>query len=450
MKGSPVYIRSMRRWLQSTTLLAVLAGYGVFLVIHEQISSVERSQRQTQIVRALYRSVKQSHWSRADLENFITELPIPGVRLKRVGTPPSDRNDTAPPSSDPMELVLADGERIELWVEQETRSSAAMDPRNFLILVVAACTSSLFTSLLLRAVLRRGLIQPIKQFGETIAEFQTPPREQDRVDLRKLPDELQPIGRAVSNLQDRVSDAWSHERSFIDGVAHELRTPITLISGHTQSLLRKLTTDHQASSLRLINEEANRMTSLVRDLLDLARQDAGHLTITCQAIDGDDMLLQLYERMQHNSGGRLRLAHDLTDRTDSTTGFGDPDRIQQCLTALVDNAIKYSPAGSPITLSRSAPNNGGLILHVVDEGPGVPLQERGQIFERFQRGSAAIRGGSRGSGIGLSIVKMLMEAMGGSVKIRDAETAKAGAGADFQLHLASTLSATPTSQLLEG
>lgn len=168
----------------------------------------------------------------------------------------------------------------------------------------------------------------------------------------------------------------------MDGVAHELRTPITLNSGHTQSLLRRHSHD---PALQLIHAEARRMGSLVGDLLELARQDSGRLNLRTQLIVGEDALLTLYERMAPHANGRLRLQLP-AGAAPPAQGLADPDRLQQCLTALVDNALQYSPAGSPVQLACSSGPAAELLLHVQDQGPGVPQHERERIFE----GSCAV------------------------------------------------------------
>ena len=156
----------------------------------------------------------------------------------------------------------------------------------------------------------------------------------------------------------------------------------------------------QPPALHLIQQEAQRMGMLVSDLLDLARNDAGRLHLRCQPLLADDVLLELHERMAPQASGRLRLQ-----------ASADPHRLQQCLTALVDNALLYSDG--PVTLAASTGPAGELVLHVIDCG------------------SAGLASSHRGSGIGLSVVRLLIEAMGGRVQV----AAQPGGGADFQLLL---------------
>jgi signal transduction histidine kinase len=238
------------------------------------------------------------------------------------------------------------------------------------------------------------------------------------------PRELQPIVAAFNALQDRLAASWQRERSFVDGVAHELRTPITLISGRAQGLRRQLPAGPLGHTAEQIQAEADRMGLLVSDLLDIARQDSGRLAVRLQPLDADDALLLLYERMEPLAAGRLQLAGPHPEPLPPLQA--DPDRLQQCLAALVDNALRYSRG--PVQLAAAATAD-GVLLSVRDHGPGVSADEREAIFERFVRGSASVD--TRGSGIGLSVVRLLMVAMGGSVQVADPP----GGGADFQLHL---------------
>ncbi len=203
-----------------------------------------------------------------------------------------------------------------------------------------------------------------------------------------------------------------------------------MISGHAQSLRRQAglgTTAEALASLQLITAEAHRMGLLVSDLLDLARRDAGRLNLNLQSLSLDDALFESFERLVASSHGRLQLLGG--DGAGALPlAMADPDRLQQCLAALIDNALRYSPSPRPVQLSAAAEPN-ALVLHVRDHGPGVAHHERERIFDRFVRGEAAAD--TRGSGIGLSVVRLLIEAMGGTVQVEPAP----GGGADFQLRL---------------
>lgn len=301
---------------------------------------------------------------------------LPGLRLQLLqpwGPEPQSRAAGQEWLVSQLPLALADGSRATLLVEQNVTASVQRERLGFWLLVVATGVASLFTSGLLRLVLRRGLVQPLEEFTAQLRATQAPPAPDDTIDVAAQPEELQPIAQAFNDLQQRLRSSWERQRAFVDGVAHELRTPITLISGHTQSLLRGTPS---AASLRLIQQEAVRMASLVSDLLDLARQDSGRLSLRRRSIVGDDALLGLYERMAAKAAGRLRLDPGDPNAPEPPIGMGDPDRLQQCLTSLVDNALQYSPAPQPVTLACGTGPAGELVLHVRDQGPCVAADER--------------------------------------------------------------------------
>jgi two-component system OmpR family sensor kinase len=423
-----VRISPLRLWLQSTSLLAVLAGYSLLLLANQRIAGFDRTAAHRQTVQQLSGELQRRARSMDQLQPLLESSLLPNLRLSLLpaDAPASDaqplqRGDQAWLVSQ-LPLQLADGSRGGLLVEQDVSASVGRERLNFWLLLAAAGGSSLFTSALLRLVLHRGLVRPLREFTDQLSATQVPPAPADALDVAAQPEELQPIAVAYNHLHERLCTSWERQRAFVDGVAHELRTPITLISGHAQGLLRRAP---QPPALLLIQEEAQRMGTLVTDLLDLARNDSGRLHLRCCPLMADDVLLELYERMAPQAAGRLRLDSCAA----APRANADPHRLQQCLTALVDNALLYSDG--PVTLAASTGPASELVLHVIDRGPGVAAEEREAIFGRFVRGSAGLASPRRGSGIGLSVVQLLIEAMGGSVQVADCP----GGGADFQLLL---------------
>jgi len=432
-----VRISPLRLWLQSTSLLAVLAGYSLLLLLNQQLAGLQRQTAYRQFVAQLAADLQSRARSLEQLQPLLDGALLPGLQLQllpsRQAASPAGEPPTFESRGDQNWLVsqlplsLMDGSSATMVVQQNVTASVQQERLAFWLLAVAAGVSSLFTSGLLRLVLRRGLVQPLQEFTTQLSATQAPPLASDQIPVAEQPEELQPIALAFNDLQQRLTVSWERQRSFVDGVAHELRTPITLISGHAQRLLRQPGLEASAPSLRLIEQEAQRMGSLVSDLLDLARQDSGRLQLRRRPILADEALVQAYERLASSSGWRLRLD---TPAADLPVAMGDPERLQQCLAALIENALHYSPKPLPVTLAADQQGD-SLVLHVRDQGPGVDPSERDAIFGRFARGSAAINANSRGSGIGLAVVRLLMEAMGGSVVVAEAP----GGGADFQLHL---------------
>jgi len=334
-----------------------------------------------------------------------------------------------------MSVRLA-GRSYQLRFLQDFTLETEQEQLISLLLVAVAGASALFSSALLRLVIHRGLL-PLDTFSATLASISTRSLSTERLSLKGQPAELHPIANAFNDLLDRLAEAWEHQRTFVNGVSHELRTPITLISGYSRRLLRRAEglNPQQREQLALVASEAESMGRLVNDLLEIARDDAGRLQLESCQFDPATLLEDLHRRLKDTTNGRLFLQPLPSSYADVCA---DPERISQCLTNLVENALKYSPAAQPIELALSSEMD-QVLLHVFDHGAGVPAAEQEQIFGRFVRGSGSAD--TSGHGIGLAVVKTLMERMGGSVSVGDTP----GGGADFQLRLPAVLS-TPVEE----
>ena len=408
---------SLQVWLQSTSLLVVVAGYTALFAFGSALANVERSERHQRLVNQI----------RNGLSTGALSLPLPqgfGVQAALVR---DDSRDVSPM------LRLIDGSywltsrtslassNVLLEVRQNITASVQSQRRDQLLLIAAAGISLLLVSFLFRLVLWRGLSKPLQSLAGDLSRLSADSLGQRILDPVGQSRELQPIVDAFNQLQSRLAEAWQRERRFVDGVAHELRTPITVISGHAQSLQAELTPASQAK-LVLIAAEAERLGELVSAMLDLARSDAGRLNLALEFLNPELVLVDAFERLQSLVPNRLHLAPPADVPIPRITA--DPERLQQCLAALVDNAVRYSAGAVHLAVSAS---DDSVILHVRDQGPGIPEQERGQVLQRFVRGSTSI--GTRGSGIGLATVKVLMESMQGELLIGDAPEG----GADLQL-----------------
>lgn len=412
---------SLRVWLQSTSLLAVVAGYVALFAFGSSLAQAERLERHQRLVAQI----------RGGLLNGSLSLPLsPGLGVEaslvhgELGAdgPTLLFIDGASWLTSRSRLPSLPSAQGVLEVRQNITASLKSQRRDELLLIAAAGMSLLLVSLLFRLVLWRGLIKPLQALADQLACLSADSLGQRSLDPVGQSRELQPIVEAFNQLQARLAEAWQRERRFVDGVAHELRTPITVISGHAQSLQLEAPEESQAK-LALMAAEAERLGELVSAMLDLARSDAGRLKLELEILNPELVVLDAYDRLQGLAPDRLRLAPSSEAEIPCITA--DTERLQQCLAALVDNALCYSSGAVHLAASAS---DDSVILHVRDQGPGIPEQERGQVLQRFVRGSTSI--GTRGSGIGLATVNLLMEAMHGELLIGDAP----GGGADMQLH----------------
>ena len=457
---------SIRRHLQATSLLAVLAGYVVLLLVNRQLSARLRHDRHTAQVQVTTAALQQLLPKEVDgiakLQRQMADVSSPSLlvwlvpeargaapRLLPIGATFRDYTQgkalihaadaVLAPSGAPRDwqfqgrayitsalpISLA-GRPYQLRFLQDYTLEMEQERLLTLLLVAVAGGSALFTSALMRLVIHRGLL-PLDLLSASLAGMSSSSLTTERLSLKGQPTELHPIAHAFNDLLDRLAEAWEHQRIFVNGVSHELRTPITLISGYSRRLLRRadgLKTD-QVEQLQLVASESESMGRLVNDLLEIARDDAGQLQLACRQIDPYAVLQALVSRLQPAISGRLQLQP-------AADGCGqvrtDPERLSQCLTNLIENALKYSPAGSAIQLGLSSEGD-QVVFHIRDQGAGVPEADRERIFERFKRGSTS--GSTSGHGIGLAVVKTLMDRMGGKVLVADAP----GGGADFQLWL---------------
>ncbi|MFM1900383.1 MAG: hypothetical protein RLZZ216_959 [Cyanobacteriota bacterium] len=415
----------MRVWLQSSSLLAVVAGYSLLFAVSRGFVEAGRLDRHQQLVASLSEGLRDGR----------VTLPLPpglGVEAQWIQTRPVDPAQTIRSADGRVWLIsrtpldAPSQQASVLEVRQDITTSVARSQRDLLLLIAVAGGSVLFTSALLRLVIWRGLIQPLRGFACELEQLEADSLGIQALNPAQQPSELLPIVQAFNQLQLRLAAAWQRERRFVDGVAHELRTPITLISGRSQRLLRKPHVPEQEPALAQIADEASRMAALISALLELARSDAGRLEIQRHAVDPEQVVLDAFERLQPLAPQRLQLApagaHALP------VIEADPERLHQCLLALVDNALAYSSGPVQLACSRDrSPEAVWVTLHVLDQGPGIPAKERTAVLERFARGSTA--SGTRGSGIGLAVVDELSRAMGAELVIAE----RRGGGADLQL-----------------
>ena len=415
------YLPSLRLWLQSTAVLTLIAGYTVLLVINGALADHQRREQHQSLVAVL---VKQAQTAELDA----SQLRPLGLRVSLLvrSTAFQAQNQNGPPNQQWLvsrtPFRLANGELRWLELRQNVTDSMKQQFMAQLLLIAAAGLSILFTSLLLRPVLRRGLIVPLDDLDRQLQALEADNLGHHLLEPQRQPQELQSIAMAFNNLQQRLAAAWARERTFVDGIAHELRTPITLISSHAQRLQSQVLPASEHRSAALIITEANRMAELLRVLRDLARSDSGRLELQCRPLEPDEQLLLVYESLSTFAGARLQLPHPSPVPLPAL--WADPMCLQQCLQELIRNALLYSSGSVRLEASSESDQQ---VLHVLDQGPGIDESERSLVLQRFKRGSSSA--GTRGTGIGLALVDELMRAMDGELIISGAP----GGGADLQL-----------------
>lgn len=225
-----------------------------------------------------------------------------------------------------------------------------------------------------------------------------------------------------------IAAAVRRQREFVADASHELRTPLTTLRASTE-LLARHADEPLAANLAVLDDmrhELRRTERLVDDLLVLARSDLGEITLAVGRVDLGRLADGIVRRLSPLAGER---GVALSARGDGAVVDADPDRIEQALLVLVDNALAHTPRGGHVSVEVDG-EGADAVVRVRDDGPGIPGDEIGHVFERFYRGdrSRARRGGA---GLGLPIARALLRAHGGDVVLESAS----GAGTIATLRL---------------
>jgi two-component system phosphate regulon sensor histidine kinase PhoR len=221
-------------------------------------------------------------------------------------------------------------------------------------------------------------------------------------------------------------------REFVANVSHELRTPLSLIKGSVETLLDGAVSQPAIASkfLDIIDRHCDRLTFLIEDLLTLSRLESGQLAINYDTVPLRGHVSEVFDDFRRKAEDRgVQLINDVPS---GLRARADSDRLDQVLSNLIDNAIKYGrPGGSVRIEGREVPGSDLIEMAVADDGPGIPTEAAERVFERFYRVDTARSREQGGTGLGLSIVKHIIQAHGGEVRL---ETAPAK-GAAFRFTL---------------
>jgi PAS domain S-box-containing protein len=223
---------------------------------------------------------------------------------------------------------------------------------------------------------------------------------------------------------------------FVATVSHELRTPMTPIKGYVEFLLMGGAGDlneQQTQFLDIIKSNIDRLSTLVNDLLDVSRIEAGKVALSFQPIDIEEVIQEVSQSILKQSEDDERsVTFDKRIPEDIPSVYGDIDRVRQILNNLVDNAYKYASENSKITINVSK-NDGDAQVDITDEGIGIFPDEHERIFERFYRGENHLVMATAGTGLGLAIVKELVEMHNGRIWVTSSGVPGEGSTFSFTL-----------------
>lgn len=237
---------------------------------------------------------------------------------------------------------------------------------------------------------------------------------------------------SLSRIAERERAARLARDDFFAAVTHDLRNPLTVIRGQTQRLLRRHPSAPDVAPLEAILTQTDRLNRMVTSLLDVARFQSGSgVTLQPRPVRIDEIVAHICRAVvgpEHEE----RLALDLAPITATV----DPARLEQVVANLVENAAKYSPAGTPIEV-RLVEEDSLINLTVADHGPGIPAEDRARIFDRYTR-VGQLQDVVHGLGLGLFVVRIAVAAHGGTVVVADRPDGARGAAISVRLPLAPT------------
>lgn len=293
--------------------------------------------------------------------------------------------------------------------------------------VLTAFLAVILLSLLGWLVTRRALA-PIEKITEAAYRIGLNNDLTERIAIdSQSNNEVTRLALAFNSMLDRVEKNFRAQKQFIADSSHELRTPLTVIKGNLDLLKRNPDPQNQAESLRAIEREIARTQRLVEDLLLLAQADARQ-TFEVLPIQLDTIVLDVYMNTRVLADARhqsLKLGH-----FEPVTVMGDADRLKRVVLNLVDNAIKYTPEGGTVTVALYKGKRWARV-EISDTGIGIAEKDQPLIFDRFYRVDKARSRASGSTGLGLSIVKYIVEAHGGRISV----SSEPGQGSTFTVWL---------------
>ncbi|MET0627817.1 MAG: ATP-binding protein [Acidimicrobiia bacterium] len=257
--------------------------------------------------------------------------------------------------------------------------------------------------------LSRGMTSPLREMVAATSEMAQ--GNYDRRVRAVSRDEVGELARAFNAMATDLAETDRVRRDLVANVSHELRTPITALQVVLENLVDGVTEPDQETFATML-AQVERLGRLVKQLLDLSRLESGAVPLDRTAFRVEPMLEHAV-REQHLHAPEIPVqvsvdAHDLT-------ADGDPERVHQVVANLLENAMRHTPRGGIVEV-RAHRNGNGVVIEVLDEGPGIPEAEQARVFERFYRADTARASSDGGAGLGLAIAQWIVDLHGGDIR----------------------------------
>ena len=281
--------------------------------------------------------------------------------------------------------------------------------QGILMSFAAAAIVALFVGVLLA----RTITNPIKEL--TTATTAVAQGELGRqVDVHSK-DEIGALANSFNQMSTDLSNASQYRRQMTADIAHELRTPLSIILGYTESL-RDGVLPPDADTFHILHDEAEHLSRLVQDLRTLSLADAGKLTLHWQAVPPVELLQTVAAKYRHQAE-QQRVVLTIEEAANLPEIEVDPDRMEQVLGNLVSNALRFTPADGEIRLTAVQPDLAHMRLSVQDSGDGIPEDALPKIFDRFYKVDQSRQEHDGESGLGLAIARSIVRMHDGTISV---------------------------------
>ncbi|MEQ1804379.1 MAG: ATP-binding protein [Burkholderiaceae bacterium] len=272
-----------------------------------------------------------------------------------------------------------------------------------------------------------SLITPLQQMGERFdgiaaGDFTTHLAVPNRDELGELALNLNRMSDELGRLYRQIEAANRHKSEFLANMSHELRTPLNAIIGFSEVLLEKMfgeVNDKQLEYLRDIHSSGHHLLTLINDILDLSKIEAGRMELELSSFDLGE-LLEGATMLVRERAGRNGLSLALDVEPGLGDWVADERKVKQVVINLLSNAVKFTPAGGSVTVRARRAGDVAAEVAVIDTGVGIALDQQALVFEEFRQAAGDHLHKSEGTGLGLALAKRFVELHGGSMRLESA------------------------------
>lgn len=320
-------------------------------------------------------------------------------------------------------IMLSDGEYSLVTAMDMTRDSSFQLYRSLPKSIMLAIIPILLASFFISYMITSRTMKPVIQVTRDASKISSSNLGVERLEESKPDDEINDLIKTFNNLFDRLKIDFDREKQFTSDVSHELKTPIAVILGQTNLLLRwgKDDASQLEKSLTSIKKETKSMEAIITNLLQISRLERGKIKPNMEKVHIGEMFLRLKDEFFAVSPS-LSISFDAAAADfDFVT---DSELLHQVLTVVVSNSVKY--AGEDCSITFKALKGMGMTIEIEDDGPGFAESVLPHVFERFYRGDEAHTRSAGGSGLGLSIAKVIVESLGGRIFAYNTDSHGAG------------------------